>query len=88
MSAIVDNTINHALPRLHDIEAISRDNNVRMRHSCGHARHDSRNSDNDTCMNWRVLVIEKHRPPFVGKAFGGILWEPLPPMDPLNLAQF
>jgi hypothetical protein len=38
-------------------------------------------------MNWRVLVIEKH-PQFVGKAFAGILWEPLPRMDPLQLAQF
>jgi hypothetical protein len=30
MSASVGNTINHALPRLHDIEAISRDTQVRF----------------------------------------------------------
>jgi hypothetical protein len=30
MSASVGNTINHALPRLHDIEAISRDIDTRL----------------------------------------------------------
>jgi hypothetical protein len=32
MSASVGNTINHALPRLHDIEAISRDINATKHH--------------------------------------------------------
>jgi hypothetical protein len=35
---------------------------------------------------WRVLVIEK-LPPVYRESFGGILWEPLPAMDSLNLAQ-
>jgi hypothetical protein len=41
-----------AIPTLMQIMNI-----VRMRLSCGHARHDSQKL---TCMNWRVLVIKKH----------------------------